>query len=529
MKLKFIKNFKYLQVTQASALELRQLARVTTGSVYNHQIKREDVASFLHNRTILPSGFWTTLIGMRKSGYDVQIENFKEFLGQRVTKDELSDWIDRQDLNFPPYEYQLKGVHIAINFRQCRLLLDTSAGKSYLIYLTCLYHLKERLKEGLKILVIVPRTMLVTQLPKDFKEYSNSNEIICDEVMGGGVEREGSNVVVGNIDSVATKPRSWFNQFGAVIMDEAHKINDSDRKGTNRMQQVMNAMFQNPNCDYILGMSGTFETKDSGATQFNEYKAVTETAYLGSILQKLYVEDLKEYGSIADVEVRVMKLKCDYDLAKDFYNHPDSQEEQGRYLFECNYIQGIPMYRKIVNKIACNLDFNQVLLFNTKDFLKKMAQECQDYIDANGIDKKVYIISGDTTKKDRAEIIKKLNNESNGLLFAMYSILSTGVSVKSLSGLHMVDSTKAVTTVRQSIGRVLRLHPSKDKAIVFDYVVNIPKYDRENFKGGHGNSYMNHHKERMHIYMKREFETKTLNFNIKGRSTFMDEIPRTMR
>lgn len=528
MRLKFIKNFKYIQVTKASALELRQLARITTGSTYNYGKKRDDTVSFLHNKTILPSGFWTTLVGMRKSGYEIEFENFNEFLGKRTSKDDLKEWLSKQDLNFQPYEYQLKGVHIAINFRQCRLLLDTSAGKSFLIYLTSLYYLKELLPKGRKILIIVPRTMLVTQLPKDFKEYSSSNEIICDEVMGNGVEREGSNVVVGNIDSVAKKPRSWFNQFGAVIMDEAHKINDSDKKGTNRMQQVMNTMFQNPNCDYILGMSGTFETKDNGASKFDEYKAVTETAYLGSVLQKLYVEDLKEYGTIAPVEIRVVKLKTDFNLSRDYYNHPDCQDEQGRFLFESNYIQGIPMYRSIINKIACNLDFNQVLLFNTKDFLYKMANECQEYIDKNGIDKKVYIINGDTKKKDRDDIIKKLNTESNGLLFAMYSILSTGVSVKSLGGLHMVDSTKAVTTVRQSIGRVLRLHPDKDMALVFDYVVNIPKYDKE-FGGGHRNSYMNHHKERMHIYEKREFPTKILDFNLRGRSEFMDEIPRVHR
>lgn len=529
MRLRFIKNFKYLQVTQASELELRQLARVTSGSVYNYQTKRDKVASFLHNRTILPSGFWTVIVGLKKSGYDVVIENFKEFLGERTSKDELSEWLSNQDLNFQPYEYQLKGVHIAINFRQCRLLLDTSAGKSFLIYLTCLYYLKERLKKGLKVLVLVPRTMLVTQLPQDFMEYSSSNEIICDEIMNGGVLREGSNVVVGNIDSVASKPRDWFNQFGAIIIDEAHKINDSDYKGTNRTQQVLNTMFQNPNCDYILGMSGTFETKDNGASKFNEYKAVTETAYLGSVLQKLYVEDLKEYGTITPVEIRIVKLKADFELAKSYYNHPDCQEEQGRFLFESNYIQGIPVYRQIINKIACNLDFNQVLLFNTKDFLKKMANECQAYIDANGIDKKVYIITGDTKKKERKAIIEALNTDHNGLLFAMYSILSTGVSVKSLGGLHMVDSTKAVTTVRQSIGRVLRLHKDKEKALVFDYVVNIPKYDFNEWGGGHKNSYMNHHKERMHIYDKRQFPTKIMEFGLKGRSEFMDEIPRAHR
>lgn len=522
MRLKFIKNFKYLFIIKANEIELEQLANLTSGSTFNYQKKKDDVAIYLHNYSLIPAGFWAVILSLNKSGYDVEIENLSEFR-DNIQKEDLEYWIEEQDLKFKPYEYQLKGVLIGINFRHLRLLLDTSAGKSYIIYLYSLYLLKEKLKKGKKILVIVPRTMLVKQLPKDFKDYSDSSEIICDEEMGNETIRENSNVVVGNINTLANKPRNWYNQFGAVILDEAHKISNIST------QNVMNTLFQTGECDYVLSMSGTFETKDNGATEYSEYKAVTETAYLGSILQKLYVEDLKKYGSITPVKIKAFTFIGDYNLSNDYYNHPDCAEEGGRFLFESNYIQGIPKYRSTIIAVASSMEFNQVLLFNTKDFLKKMALECVTYLKKNNIDKKVYVITGDTKDKERDFILDNLNNRHDGILFAMYAILSTGVSVKSLNGIHLVDSTKSVIRVRQSIGRVLRLHPSKKFARVIDYSVYFNKFNFDEWGGGRRNSYNNHKIERLHIYEKRKFEVTSLKIPLNGRSSFMDEIPRCHR
>ncbi|BAV39234.1 DNA helicase [Tenacibaculum phage pT24] len=528
MKLKFVRNFKFLKIIKATSLEYDQLSTMTTGKRYSYEKKSDEYCKFLHNGNLIPAGFYISVLGLKKMGYNVEITNIGEYLKNTVKTDELTEWLQsKDDLNFLPYDYQFNALKIAINYRHCRLLLDTSAGKSFIIYLYCRYLLerwqKEEAKRNLKVLVLVPRTELVRQLPQDFKDYSSAHELtICDEVMGGGVEYENSTVVVGNIDTVVKKPLSWFNQFGTIIVDEAHKVQN------NSTQKVLNAMLLSSNCENIISLSGTFETKDNGSSNYDEYKAVTENAYLGSILIKLYVEDLKEKGTITPCEINSFQFVGDYNLCRDFYTHPDNENEQGRFLFESNYIQGIPMYRQLVNRIVAQGDYNQVLLFNTKDFLKKMASEMQEYLDSIGSDKKVFIIHGDTKRKERDYILNYMKNNEGCYLYSMYEILSTGVSIKLLGGINLVDSTISVTRVRQSIGRVLRLHPKKLKAIVNDFSVLFRKHNH-NWGGSRINSYAKHLTERKHIYEKRKFPVREKKIDIKGRSDFMNEIPRCMR
>ncbi len=522
MRLKFVKNFKYLKVLEANRIEIAQLTTITSGKRYSYQKKRDEVCKFFHNFDLIPAGFWTSILTLGRKGYNVKIDNLGSFL-TKIDKQELSDWLEVQDLNYLPYKYQEKALLLALSFRHCRLLLDTSAGKSFIIYLYCLYLLKNKLKKDLKVLVLVPRTLLVSQLPKDFKDYTDSEFIVCDRIMGGGKTFENSNVVVGNIDSVISKPKSWFNQFGAIVIDEAHKIQNIST------QRVMNTMFQNPNCDYILGLSGTFETKDNGSSKYDEYKAVTETAYLGSILMKLYVEDLLKEGTVTPCKITSYKFSGDYNLSRDFYNHPDCADEDGRFLFECNYIQGIKQYRDFITVISARMELNQVLLFNTKKFLHKMADEMEEYLNKNNIDKKVFRIDGDTKNKVRDEIMEVMSKDSNCILYSMYSILSTGVSIKSLFAIGLVDSTVSVSRVRQSVGRILRLHPSKTYAQVNDFSVIFRKFGGKEWGGSYLNSYAKHLKERLFIYNKRKFPVNEVKLDIKGRSDFMNEIPRVHR
>jgi type I site-specific restriction endonuclease len=81
------------------------------------------------------------------------------------------------------------------------------------------------------------------------------------------------------------------------------------------------------------------------------------------------------------------------------------------------------------------------------------------------------------------------------ILIASFGTLSTGVNIKSITNVIFADSYKSDQKVRQSIGRALRLHENKNKAIIFDIV--------DRFHTSYKNILYNHY-----IYRKNEIYKK---------------------
>jgi superfamily II DNA or RNA helicase len=63
--------------------------------------------------------------------------------------------------------------------------------------------------------------------------------------------------------------------------------------------------------------------------------------------------------------------------------------------------------------------------------------------------------------------------KQNSILVAGYALLSTGVNIKRLHNLIMASPLKSYTTITQSIGRLMRLHPDKSIANIYDLVDNF--------------------------------------------------------
>lgn len=110
-----------------------------------------------------------------------------------------------------------------------------------------------------------------------------------------------------------------------------------------------------------------------------------------------------------------------------------------------------------------------------------------------------------------AKIIdKKIEIREKGLdkvLVASYGTLSTGVSINAIFNVIFADSFKSEQVIIQSIGRSLRLHPDKKKAVVFD-IVDV--YNGNAFN----NILWKHFQERRNFYDKREYPYKILKINL---------------
>ena len=103
--------------------------------------------------------------------------------------------------------------------------------------------------------------------------------------------------------------------------------------------------------------------------------------------------------------------------------------------------------------------------------------------------------------------IKKIERPGS-ILVANYSILSTGVNIKKLHNLILASPLKSYTTITQSIGRLMRLHPDKSEANVYDLVDDFGCY-----KPG-GIFYKQYTHRKNTSYNSEEFPIKEIDFNL---------------
>ena len=85
------------------------------------------------------------------------------------------------------------------------------------------------------------------------------------------------------------------------------------------------------------------------------------------------------------------------------------------------------------------------------------------------------------------------------VIVASYGTFSTGISIKKIHNIFFTESFKSEVIIRQSIGRCLRQHASKDKFLIIDFVDDIRTDEWDNYLYKHG-------KVRQGIYKQEKFD-----------------------
>ena len=85
------------------------------------------------------------------------------------------------------------------------------------------------------------------------------------------------------------------------------------------------------------------------------------------------------------------------------------------------------------------------------------------------------------------------------VIVASFGTFSTGISIKKIHNIFFTESFKSEVIIRQSIGRGLRQHESKDAVLIIDFVDDIRTVDWDNYIYKHG-------KVRQTIYNQEKFK-----------------------
>jgi len=214
--------------------------------------------------------------------------------------------------------------------------------------------------------------------------------------------------------------------------------------------------------DYRIGMSGTFPEK--GTSELMAIESVT-----GPVVKKVSASALMAKGLISNAKIKCLLLQHEeLEFAQSVYTIKKHGGGKRAYQLESEFIQKSEKRKLFISKLVNKFKHNSLVLFHNIAY----GTELYDYFRSNLIDMNFYYIDGSTPAKKRQYIIKQMEVTTGNpnILVASYGTLSTGVSIKALKNMVMTQPFRSDSLVRQSIGRMLRLHENKEgeHAVIFD-------------------------------------------------------------
>ena len=436
---------------------MKRLQVLRTDAYFDPMVKRglkspyDNFYEVVDNSLIIPAGLVQFL-----SSYGVNYE----YLNPEFTKDKLDEYLNSLNLPFTPYKHQLNSFKDSIlNHSQINLMC-TGSGKSLTIAL-----ISDFLRlQGKKGLLVVPNINLLTQFQGDIKDYNLIDLLNNTHIIGGEHKNK-------NFDSPFTIS-TWqslmnfkedLNKIDYIIIDETHRA-----KGI-QLQQIIKKC---TNAKYKLGFTGTLND--------NACDRMTLFGLFGKPKTYIKTQGLIDLGLATKVNINTIRLHYS-EKDRSLFRHI------GGYAKKLVFIKEHEQRNKLISKLSITLSKkgNTLVLFQhtnhgkdlfleivknihnvtltNKDITGKHAFETQKKLG-------IYFINGEVKGKVREEVRNILENDSNSILVANFSILSTGVNIKNLHSLIFASPLKSFTTITQSIGRGVRKHISKDIFNVYDLV-----------------------------------------------------------
>jgi len=248
-----------------------------------------------------------------------------------------------------------------------------------------------------------------------------------------------------------------------------------------------------------FGMSGSYPSEGSA-------ELFTIESLTGPKLINIKAKDLMEKGIISKVKIKGLILNHnEKSFAENVYAIKRSGNGKKAWELERNFAQASLPRKIFLAKLVSKFKQNSIVLFQNINY----GTELYNYFRDNIPGKDFFYIDG-STSKDKREAIRKELEKTDGnvkILVGSFGTMSTGINIKAIVNLVFADSFKSDRVVRQSIGRALRIHKDKEKAIIFDIVDQFhPDYK--------GTLYHHFQTRKTEIYDKQQYPYDEMRTNI---------------
>jgi superfamily II DNA or RNA helicase len=255
-------------------------------------------------------------------------------------------------------------------------------------------------------------------------------------------------------------------------MDEAHKY-----KRGNKINKILDKL----DAPIRFGFTGTLPDERENVLCIE--------GKIGPVIYKKTSIELKEYLAQAICNI----IELNYEIQPDWKDADDMK----RYRQEYDFVTNHQSRNNIISKLSCGLKNNTLILIDRiqhgHDLLNILSSTCEG--------KQVFFIRGEVEVESRNETRQIMERENNIICVAISSIFATGIDIKNLHNIILANAGKAKIRLLQSIGRGLRLHPSKQKLMLIDLADQL-YYGKK------------HLDKRIEIYNREQIETKTTQYKI---------------
>lgn len=360
-------------------------------------------------------------------------------------------------------------------------LVTHNSGKSAIIYgITRL--LRKR------TLIIVPTVDLVLQMYQDFQNYSQHDRTFDPKkeihtISAGARKYTDKNIVISTWQSIYKLPKTYFEQFEAVIGDEVHLF---------QAKSLVGIMEKCHNADVRIGTTGTLQDSQT-------HQLVLEGLF-GKAEKLVSTKELMDSKTLAKLSINCIILKYPEEVCKEITNL--------KYHEEIDFILHNKTRNRFIRNLAISRKGNTLVLFQ---YVKKHGKPLFEYIESKVKEldpsRKVFYVAGSTDKEDRLNIRKITEKETNAIIVASAGVFSTGVNIKNLENVIFAAPSKAKIKILQSIGRALR-YGRTGKAYLYDIADDLSYKSKRN-------TTLKHFLERMKIYINEKFEYKVQKIDIK--------------
>lgn len=382
------------------------------------------------------------------------VEDYKEHIGiPRGCLDEVCDFLESNNIKYSIDDKRNSGTALKCRFQGTLRIEQKKAVKKLFshdigvlsastAFGKTVVALSMISKRKTNTLILVHRTQLIEQWKARISSFLNITE---DEIgiIGGGKKKPKGKIDIATIQSLCKKRvvDDVVGDYGMVIVDECHHLSAVSFELVARQCKAK----------YFLGLSATLTRKDG------HHPIIFMQC--GQIRYK--VNDLKEAAK-RPFHHRVIIRNTDLSLDK---NEDDITINEIYDVLSHDELRNMTIVKDVIS--ALKEKRSPVVITERKEHL--------DYFENYfcGKVKNVFVLKGGMRKKQRDEVYEKLQtlpeNEER-LILTTGKYLGEGFDDARLDTLFLTLPVSWKGTLAQYAGRLHRLHDSKQKVLIYDYV-----------------------------------------------------------